>query len=57
MKYICLGYIKPGTFEDMTEDERNSVFDECFQHNDHLRARRIEQKAAKVSKRIVLRRS
>ena len=22
----------------MTEDERNSVFDECFQHNDHLRA-------------------
>jgi hypothetical protein len=38
MKYICLGYIKPGTFEDMTEDERNSVFDECFGHNDHLRA-------------------
>jgi hypothetical protein len=38
MKYICLGYIKPGTFEDMTEDERNSVFDECFEHNDHLRA-------------------
>jgi hypothetical protein len=38
MKYICLGYIKPGTFEDMKEDERNSVFDECFGHNDHLRA-------------------
>ena len=38
MKYICLGYIKPGTLEGMTEDERNAVFDECFEHNDHLRA-------------------
>jgi hypothetical protein len=38
MKYICLGYIKPGTFEGMTEDERNAVLDECFEHNDHLRA-------------------
>jgi hypothetical protein len=38
MKYLCLGYITPGTFEAMTEDERNRVFDECFEHNDHLRA-------------------
>lgn len=38
MKYICLGYITPGTFEGMTEDERNAVFDACFEHNDHLRA-------------------
>lgn len=38
MKYLCLGYIKPGTFERMTEDERHSVLDECFEHNDHLRA-------------------
>ena len=38
MKYICLGYIKPGTFEGMTEEERNAVFDQCFEHNDHLRA-------------------
>jgi hypothetical protein len=22
----------------MTEDERNAVFDECFEHDDHLRA-------------------
>ena len=22
MKYICLGYIEPGKFEGMTEDER-----------------------------------
>jgi hypothetical protein len=38
MKYICLGYIEPGKFEEMTEDERNAVLDECFEHNDHLRA-------------------
>ena len=38
MRYICLGYIEPGKFEAMTEDERNAVFDDCFEHNDHLRA-------------------
>ena len=38
MKYICLGYLQPGTFEGMTEDERNAVFDQCFEHNEHLRA-------------------
>jgi hypothetical protein len=38
MKYICLGYIEPGKFEGMTEAERNATFDECFEHNDHLRA-------------------
>jgi hypothetical protein len=38
MKYMCLGYIEPGKFEGMTEDERNAVFDDCFEYNDHLRA-------------------
>jgi len=38
MKYICLGYLRPGKFEGMTEKERTAVFDECFEHNDHLRA-------------------
>jgi hypothetical protein len=38
MKYICLGYLEPGKFEGMTENERNAVFDQCFEHNDHLRA-------------------
>ena len=38
MKYICLGYLEPGTFEGMTEDERDAVLDECFEYNDHLRA-------------------
>ena len=36
MKYICLGYIEPGTFEGMTGDERHAVLDECFEHNDRL---------------------
>jgi hypothetical protein len=38
MKYLCLGYIKPGKFEGMTEDEQHAMFDECFEYNDHLRA-------------------
>ena len=38
MKYICLGYIEPGKFEGMTEDERHAALDECFEYNDHLRA-------------------
>jgi hypothetical protein len=38
MKYICLGYSEPGKFEGMTKGQRNAVFDECFEHNDHLRA-------------------
>ena len=37
MKYLCLGYIEPGKFEGMTEDERDAMFDECFEYNDHLR--------------------
>ena len=38
MKYICLGYIEPGKFDAMTEDQRNAVLDDCFEHNDHLRS-------------------
>src|SRR4249919_3322855 len=38
MKYICLGYLEPGKIEEMTEDERDAMFDECFEHNDRLRA-------------------
>ena len=37
MKYICLGYIEPGKFENMSESERNTVLDECFSYNDELR--------------------
>ena len=38
MKYICLGYMEPGKFENMSESERNATLDECFEYNDHLRA-------------------
>ncbi len=38
MKYICLGYLKPGKFEGMTEAERHRTLDECFEYNEHLRA-------------------
>ena len=38
MRYVCLGYLEPGKFEGMTEEERNAVFDDCFEYNDHLRA-------------------
>jgi len=37
MKYICLGYLEPGKFENMSESERNTVLDECFSYNDELR--------------------
>ena len=39
MKYICLGYIlQPGKFENMSENERNTMLDECFTYDDELRA-------------------
>ena len=38
MKYICLGYLDPGKFEGMTEEERHATLDDCFEYNDHLRA-------------------
>jgi hypothetical protein len=36
MKYVCLGYLEPGKFENMSESERNTVLDECFRYNDEL---------------------
>ena len=38
MKYICLGYYEPAKLAAMTEDERNVMFDECFEYGDYLRA-------------------
>ncbi|WP_353062664.1 YciI family protein [Tunturibacter psychrotolerans] len=38
MKYICLGYYDKDKSDCMTEDERNAMFDICFQYDDHLRA-------------------
>jgi hypothetical protein len=38
MKYICFGYYDKNKFDDMTESERNVMFDTCFEYDDHLRA-------------------
>jgi hypothetical protein len=38
VKYICLGYIQPGKFENLTENERHAMVDECFEYDDRLRA-------------------
>ena len=38
MKYICLGYYDKGKFDGMSEAERNTMFDTCFDYDDHLRA-------------------
>ena len=38
MKYICLGYVEPGTFESMSERDRDAMLDECFGYNDELRS-------------------
>ncbi|MBZ5555597.1 MAG: YciI family protein [Acidobacteriia bacterium] len=37
MKYICLGYYDPGKVENLSESERNTMFDECFSYDDELR--------------------
>jgi hypothetical protein len=37
VKYICLGYYDKDKHEAMTEDERNAMFDACFEYDDHLR--------------------
>jgi hypothetical protein len=37
MKYICLGYMEAGKFEAMSESERESFVDGCFDYDDVLR--------------------
>jgi len=39
MKYICLGYIEPNKFENLSETERNAMMDECFAYDDELRGK------------------
>jgi hypothetical protein len=38
VKYVCFGFIEPGKFENMTEDQRHAMLDECFACDDGLRA-------------------
>jgi hypothetical protein len=37
LKYVCLGYIEAGKFENMPESERNTMVDRCFTYDDGLR--------------------
>jgi hypothetical protein len=37
MEYICLGYIKPAEFENMSKSERNTTLDERLSYNDEPR--------------------
>jgi hypothetical protein len=39
MKYICLGYIAPNKFENLSEADRNAMVDECFTYDDELRSK------------------
>jgi hypothetical protein len=37
MKYVCLGYIEQGKFENMADNERDAMVDRCFDYDDVLR--------------------
>jgi hypothetical protein len=37
MKFVCLGYIEPGKFENLPEAERNAMMDSCFSYDEVLR--------------------
>ncbi|MGZ5093905.1 MAG: YciI family protein [Burkholderiales bacterium] len=37
MKFVCLGYIEPGKFENLPESDRNAMMDGCFDYDDVLR--------------------
>ena len=38
MKYMCLGYYDKNKFDSLPESERNSMFDQCFEYDEYLRA-------------------
>jgi hypothetical protein len=37
MKYVCLGYIEAGKFENLSESGRNAMLDGCLAYDDVLR--------------------
>jgi len=39
MKYICFGYQNEKKWEQMSESEKNKLFDVCFSYDDELRAK------------------
>ena len=38
MKFVCLGYIEPGKFENIPKNQRDAMLDDCFDYDDRLRA-------------------
>ena len=38
MKYFCFGYYDKSKFDGLTDEERDSMFDSCFEYDDFLRA-------------------
>ena len=39
MKYICFGYQNEKKWEQMSESEKNKLFDVCFSYDDELQAK------------------
>ncbi|WP_404790387.1 YciI family protein [Altericista sp. CCNU0014] len=37
MKFICLGYMEESQWDEMPEQERTALMDECFAYDDELR--------------------
>ena len=59
MKYVCFGYQNEKKWEQMSESEKNALFDACFAYDDEMRAKghwlsgeAIEDASAAVSVRM-----
>ena len=59
VKYICFGYQNEKKWEQMSESEKNALFDACFAYDDEMRAKghwlsgeAIEDASAAVSVRM-----
>jgi hypothetical protein len=59
MKYLCLGYMDEKKWEQMSESEKNALFDVCFPYDEELQAKGhflsgegLESSSATVSIRI-----
>ena len=37
MKFVCLGYIETGSFQNLSDADRNAMVDACFTYDDVLR--------------------
>ena len=51
MKYLCLGYMDEKKWEQMSESEKNALFDVCFAYDDEMRARGNAEKPRASSDR------